>query len=470
MTLSTLVEVDWLLTPPAARSLERTASSVGIWQQAIETILVQLRGLLDAEKHLCPQVDVDLIAEPFSFVIDSSSTIRDVAISPADIYQQIVDEPGASRPDQSGRARAWCSLPEAWRSDYAASRPVSSPLQRTTPDGSLSDVETGGQRPTSSNLKSQARLSNSVQLLLILQRYAGRLNDLSWSRRLASKSREIPVSLNVKLNVEKLEKLNSPDTRLPTRSPTLPPGKKLTPFLVEKGPGAGGSSSHGERTSAGSLPGPLDQLGRQALRKLESWFGEGTTTNVPSVKIDSSRRVGFGAILQKDKALPDQKKTINPSRLVLAPLTQQRRIAPSNKTSDSFEANDFGRESLRPSRIGIPENIAGGRAAERAPETKSARPVWNHLAETLQSTRPESAGRSGDGRLLDQPAIVIQTLERIVEKLVNIETKYVELAADARQDAADAEPAIDWLNEEDLAARLQTILKRQARRRGIDLS
>jgi hypothetical protein len=420
MTLSTLVEMDWLLRPTAAHSLQRVASSVDVWQQAIETLLVQLRGVLDAEKYVYPHVDVDLITEPLSFTaIDSSPAIRDVAVSPSVSYQQIVDESGASTVDRSNQVKVWSSLPETWRSDHTASRPPSASVQRTTADGSGSDVENDRLGLPSSNLKSRALLNNSVQLLLILRRYAARLSDLSRSRSASLKSRDMRVSLNVKMNVEKLEKLHPPDARLPTR-PATTPGKKVAPFLIKKKPG--GSSGQSGRASPGPHTGQLDKLGRQAIRKLESWVGEGATTNIQHVKIDLSRGVKAETIRRNDKASLDKRTTVN----------------------------DAGR-------------------AEKAPD-KNPRPVWNQLMQTLHSTPPEYVRRLDDRRTLEQPAMIIQTLERIVEKLVDIETRYVELAAGARQDAEDKEPAIEWLSDDDLAARLQTILKRQARRRGIDLS
>jgi hypothetical protein len=64
-------------------------------------------------------------------------------------------------------------------------------------------------------------------------------------------------------------------------------------------------------------------------------------------------------------------------------------------------------------------------------------------------------------------ARLIGLVEQAVGALATIEHRLADLAA---RPAEPAPPAVEWLEDDDLAARLQGILSRQARRRGIDLS
>ena len=80
----------------------------------------------------------------------------------------------------------------------------------------------------------------------------------------------------------------------------------------------------------------------------------------------------------------------------------------------------------------------------------------------------EDVGKNNSQEL--QTSQVTQSLERIVEQLSNIETRLLEAAAASGQKEKVDDPCIQWLEDEDLTGRLQKILKRQAKRKGIDLT
>lgn len=85
------------------------------------------------------------------------------------------------------------------------------------------------------------------------------------------------------------------------------------------------------------------------------------------------------------------------------------------------------------------------------------------LEEAVQAAWSLFAGSAEKSNYRDhETSPVIQSLERIVEQLMRIETRFPE--------AREEEPKVQWLEDEDLAGRLQKILRGQARRRGIDLS
>jgi hypothetical protein len=64
-------------------------------------------------------------------------------------------------------------------------------------------------------------------------------------------------------------------------------------------------------------------------------------------------------------------------------------------------------------------------------------------------------------------ARLIDLVEQAVGGLATVERRLADLVARPAEPAA---PAVEWLEDDDLAARLQGILSRQARQRGIDLS
>lgn len=93
------------------------------------------------------------------------------------------------------------------------------------------------------------------------------------------------------------------------------------------------------------------------------------------------------------------------------------------------------------------------------------------LEQALRAAMPPLAGGTENPPAAAQP--VIESLARIVEQLTNIEMKFSQAAHVSPAAAGSSEetaPAVQWLEDDDLAGRLQGILRRQAKRRGIDLS
>jgi hypothetical protein len=112
-------------------------------------------------------------------------------------------------------------------------------------------------------------------------------------------------------------------------------------------------------------------------------------------------------------------------------------------------------------------------------------PVSSHLAGDRPLAHPEPGRAARRGGLPPDPSLdpspdpgagapaarhlarLIGLVEQAVGALATIEHRLADLAA---RPAEPAPPAVEWLEDDDLAARLQGILSRQARRRGIDLS
>lgn len=93
------------------------------------------------------------------------------------------------------------------------------------------------------------------------------------------------------------------------------------------------------------------------------------------------------------------------------------------------------------------------------------------LEQALRAAMPPLAGGTENPPAAAQP--VIESLARIVEQLTNIEMKFSQAAHVSPAAAGSSEEtalAVQWLEDDDLAGRLQGILRRQAKRRGIDLS
>ena len=104
-----------------------------------------------------------------------------------------------------------------------------------------------------------------------------------------------------------------------------------------------------------------------------------------------------------------------------------------------------------------------GPPATRLPSPRSSRTPGG----VIRQAGPASAGR-GPAPVADVPASpqlakLIDLLEQAVGDLAAAERRLAELGA---QQA----PQVEWLEDDELAGRLQGILARQARRRGIDLS
>jgi len=243
-----------------------------------------------------------------------------------------------------------------------------------------------------------------------------------------------------------------------------------------------GSSGMTAGAPTGAEPTTLDRFGHRAMRKLESWLDEVKTRDVPKRNIESKRsrisnsvvartetRKGIQSSLRKlnDEGRPDEGETVTPSRFAPLPKTKNSRTRPLHDLSRSHLSSDVRNESLLTTGL-IREMVDNSVVARN---DSKARPVQNRMARVLQTAGSTSTAKLEKGKLSEQP-MLMEILERIVGKLVNIETKYVEIAAQAREDA-DAEgkeASVEWLNDDDLTMRLQRILKRQARRRGSDLS
>lgn len=97
-------------------------------------------------------------------------------------------------------------------------------------------------------------------------------------------------------------------------------------------------------------------------------------------------------------------------------------------------------------------------------------PVAAGLALAVQAALAPTARRTGNAEAAAAP--IVESMARIVDQLVIIEMKFSQPAETAPPTAGRVEPspAVQWLEDDDLAGRLQGILRRQARRRGIDLS
>jgi hypothetical protein len=69
-----------------------------------------------------------------------------------------------------------------------------------------------------------------------------------------------------------------------------------------------------------------------------------------------------------------------------------------------------------------------------------------------------------------QSGSMVRSLERIVEKLVDIELKISSPSEPVQESEKREGASLRWLDDNDLAGRLQSILRRQVRNRGIDLT
>lgn len=105
-------------------------------------------------------------------------------------------------------------------------------------------------------------------------------------------------------------------------------------------------------------------------------------------------------------------------------------------------------------------------ATPSAPAAASAA----RLAQAVRAALAPAAASAESPHAAAQP--VIESLTRIVEQLTSIEMKFSQAASasTATVESREEPPAVQWLEDDDLAGRLQGILRRQAKRRGIDLS
>lgn len=472
MRISSLVEMDWLLASMSAQAIKRAATSISGWQEAMETAVPRVDELLDEEKYSLLDVDVSVIREPLNFT--ATDSYPDSAAAPAGIHLQDLDGPVPSPAGRVARVKACSSLPETWRSDYAMDQP-------DLPARPASGVSFGSgpdrqDRPPSL-LKGESILNNSVQLLVVLQRYAERLKHPPLTRSTRSPA-DKRISLNVTMNVENV-------------TASLPPRRNVRPLLAKKGKigkqGTIGSSGNTAGTPTGAEPTTLDRFGHRAMRKLEGWLDDVKTSDPPKQKIESTRsRISNRVVarsetrkrtqsslrklndeVRPDEVRPEVGETATPSRFVLVPKTKNNKTRPLHDPSRSRLSSDVRDESLQTA--GLMQEIVD--KSVLAHKEVKARPLRNGMARVLQTAGATSTTTLEKGKLSEQP-MLMEMLERIVGKLVNIETKYVEIAAQAREDAdtESKEVSVEWLNDDDLTMRLQRILKRQARRRGIDLS
>lgn len=147
---------------------------------------------------------------------------------------------------------------------------------------------------------------------------------------------------------------------------------------------------------------------------------------------------------------------------------------PSPRLSGSARLSGSDRHAERAADMPVNKpNISGNKSIEPAGGPLPAPLVASaaRLAQALRTAMPPMAGSTENPHAAAQP--VIDSLARIVEQLTNIEMKFtqaVRVPAAAVGSSSEAEPAVQWLEDDDLAGRLQGILRRQAKRRGIDLS
>ena len=94
--------------------------------------------------------------------------------------------------------------------------------------------------------------------------------------------------------------------------------------------------------------------------------------------------------------------------------------------------------------------------------------VGARLGDPVQ-TDASSAGRTRDGRAVGlDPGAVVRLLERMAASLGALEAGLPQLGSRVAP-RGDEGPAVRWLEDEELAAKLQRVLRRQAADRGIDL-
>lgn len=156
--------------------------------------------------------------------------------------------------------------------------------------------------------------------------------------------------------------------------------------------------------------------------------------------------------------------------LRLAAWSQGRDLPPVRPLSGRTPSQREGPPTSPPSTTDLrpaTERPAGDGGTGRGPRTGASR-------------RPSTDGPGASGPLGDPASVppqegesrhlarLVHLMEQAVADLAGVERRLAELSAS--EATIPAQPAVQWLEDEELAGRLQSILGRQARQRGIDLS
>lgn len=402
----TLVRV---LSAEPVRAIIRGNRGVGEWEERVFSLAAGLRATLKVEEIL-PEVEMDTLIDPLG-----SSVLAGMPWVPErEELQPRLALAGKKRP---------------------ARHPVPVQTVHTARErGSTAGGSAGLDVPASLAEARQVALQPAI-LLSILQRYG----DLMTAKT--------PAVVRAATSVPAVH----PVTPVVHRSPWIQDEsrreRKMVPLPVKRGVTP-------PQEAAGQSPVPslsvlVNEVGKSTAALLDQWVTKGYGSE--AVHLLSQKRSASAEDLRR----------------ILDGIVGGGDVR-SGSVEESFAAEDWFSLQDRAGETGASGAEGGGRR-DISEGTRTAR-LDDIVAAvfTAVSTVPASGtAREADAELL------ITTLERIVEHLSTTGTSFSEAAAAISKAAGQKDewegPAIRWLGEEDLAERLNGILRRQAKRRGIDL-
>lgn len=447
MSLSSFTGIARLLVSNPVRYLDVESAVVQDWMQAMQSSSFDLSNELDEREEILPRVDVELLLRPLGEATVATSR------------QSQTEPPTHTAKSFQG------STPFPYENNSHASWPEreSGPRQKKTfgPDehvsASLEDAK---------GIKGQP-----VPLLVVLQRYEGLFARGAKGEAYASARTSVFAAREgeSRREAEGRKRVRKSESHAEGAKAKI---TKILPLPLNR-KRAGAESG----TSTANARGTLARFSEQAARRLVEWSAQGSVAageraslRFARASVEASTGVEFethpeiesNEETQISKRLEHETASSTPSAT-----KRGRRFAASVLTG----RNRRHRRDAEALMAHLRRIVSG--AGEEAVEVFLSEPMPAGLrlsTATEDVLKGRRANNAVSGAANAESSPLVDSLERIVEKLVGLETKFSKAAEPLQQSEKREEAAVRWMEDDDLAGRLQKILRRQARRRGINLT
>lgn len=452
MSLSSFTGIARRLVSNPVRYLDVEAGVVQNWMEAMQASSFDLSNEPVETEEILPRVDVELLLNPLGEAPAASSTQSSRQSQP----QTHTEEPfqdSTQFPSEGNRRVSW---PER------ESRPRQEKAFEADERGSASLEEAKG------------ITGQPVPLLVVLQRYAGLFARRAEGEADASTHASVFAARegDSKDEAEGRKRVWKSERRMEGAQAKI---TKILPLPLSRKRAQAASIE--SETSTAHARSPLSHFSERAARRLSEWSAQGSVAagEKASLRFTRARREArVGAEFETRREIESNEETRINKRLehetatsIPSTTSRERRFASSVLTG----RNRRRRRDAEALMSHLRRIVSG--TGEEAVEVFLSEPVPAGLR-LLTATEDALKGRRAHNALGEganaESSPLVDSLERIVEKLVGLETKFSKAAEPLEQGEKREDAAVRWMEDDDLAGRLQKILRRQARRRGINLT
>jgi hypothetical protein len=463
MNLSSFMGISRRLVSNPVRYLDVESAVIQNWMEAMKAPSFNLSNVLYEREEILPRVDVELLLNPLGEARDASST----------------QSSRQSRTQSQTSAHAAQAFQDSTEFPYGKNRRAGW-LERESKPRPEKAFEPDG-RGRASLVKAKGIAGQPVPLLVVLQRYASLF--ARGADGAASASRQ--TSISTALEGERKHEAEGEGRKKVWKSESRAEGAEAKITKILRLPlnrkRARVASVESEASTAYDRS-PLARFGEKAARRLSEWSAQGRAATgeragfrfARAGRKTSTGKASTGADFETRREIESKVETLISKRLehetassIPSVMNRERRFAAPLLTS-RYRAQRSDAEALM---THLRRTIAGAGEETVKDFLSEPTPAGVRLSTAIEDVfKGRRANNAVSGRADAESSPLVNSLERIVEKLVRIETKFSKAVEPLQQNEKKEDVAVRWMEDDDLAGRLQKILRRQARRRGINLT